>query len=197
MALVAERWGLISELQDYAKSTQQPIWGTCAGLIFLADKATNMKQGGQALIGGLDVTVSRNFFGAQINSFETRLPAPACLVDDQGADQEKDFRALFIRAPAITEVGEGVDVLASYALSPQEKAEDPQRPESVIVAVRSGNLLATSFHPELVDDVRWHALFVKMVRDAMAKAPAKDAAEQGNGFESVPCPRKPRDLPKH
>jgi 5'-phosphate synthase pdxT subunit len=97
-ALVAERWGLIPELQSFANGGR-PIWGTCAGMIFLAERAeggreqevdvdlqlsyapvhllyAGQKKGGQALLGGLDITVSRNFFGAQINSFETMLPAP-------------------------------------------------------------------------------------------------------------------------
>ncbi|GFH31365.1 uncharacterized protein HaLaN_30395, partial [Haematococcus lacustris] len=74
-ALVAQRWGLIPELQSFA-SAGRPIWGTCAGMIFLAERAEGQKKGGQALLGGLDITVSRNFFGAQINSFETQLSAP-------------------------------------------------------------------------------------------------------------------------
>lgn len=116
MALIAERWGLIPELRSFAKEGR-PIWGTCAGLIFLADRAsgvlcrlaadacmnsaqsckhgeahlvtathkqdpcthTGQKEGGQALLGGLDCSVHRNFFGAQINSFETQLPSPAAL----------------------------------------------------------------------------------------------------------------------
>jgi len=83
MANVAERWGLIEELRAF-HSKGKPIWGTCAGLIFLAkDIGSGAKQGGQKLIGGLDVTVNRNFFGAQINSFETYIPAPDCLPDAQ------------------------------------------------------------------------------------------------------------------
>lgn len=286
MALVAERWGLIPELRQFA-AQQRPIWGTCAGLIFLADRASGglsrwparrtgggggrsrqplraglaqehaaavwslraaccfrvgpslppasqptpqavprhlaapaagMKEGGQALLGGLDCTVQRNFFGAQINSFETQLPAPACL--PRSADPSETFRALFIRAPAITETGPGaaccavpccaelccaasccaawwpvacgalgrqplapagmplfccgrplcaclacgasslapwclplplwsagVEVLAEYCLSEGERAQ--QQRDSVAVAVRSGPLMATAFHPEL------------------------------------------------
>lgn len=200
MALVAQRWGLIPELQSYAGSNR-PIWGTCAGLIFLAERATNQKQGGQALLGGLDVQVARNFFGSQINSFETWLPAPKCLAEVQGcassgapAPNTDVFRALFIRAPAITEAGPEVEVLAAYTLSPAELAENPDHPLSVIVAVRSGALLATSFHPELVDDLRWHALFVKMVQEDLKNSPPSKALVKSD----IACAsRKPRDLPKH
>ena len=134
MALVAERWGLIPELREFA-AQHRPVWGTCAGAIFLAEKATGMhsgpfsshltlwllckaarpklcslaqpvilqparllsgtKAGGQALLGGLDCTVHRNFFGAQIRSFVTKLKAPACM-RDFGPELE-DFRAVFIR----------------------------------------------------------------------------------------------------
>lgn len=116
MALVAERWGLIPELRQFSAGGK-PVWGTCAGLIFLADRATSMKEGGQVLLGGLDCLVQRNFFGAQINSFETALPAPPCLRQQAtpaqqpgaaaGAAPADTFRAMFIRAPAITEAGPG------------------------------------------------------------------------------------------
>lgn len=181
MALVAERWGLIPELKAFAAS-DRPIWGTCAGLIFLANRASGQKSGGQALLGGLDCNVHRNFFGAQINSFEARLPSPACLPPKDLSNENsrpEPFRAIFIRAPAITEVGSGVEVLAEYNLTESEKeavmndqAYGHGRAETLdraIVAVRQGRLLATSFHPELTDDVRWHKMFVDMVRDYMQK----------------------------
>eukprot|EP00879_Flechtneria_rotunda_P019332 GHRR01020304.1.p1 GENE.GHRR01020304.1~~GHRR01020304.1.p1 ORF type:complete len:170 (+),score=48.23 GHRR01020304.1:269-778(+) len=101
MALVAEQWGLIPELQSFAKAGK-PVWGTCAGMIFLAERAEGQKKGGQALLGGLDICVSRNFFGAQINSFETQLPAHQQL---QQYGSDSTFRAVFIRAPAVVEAG--------------------------------------------------------------------------------------------
>ncbi|KAJ9526110.1 hypothetical protein QJQ45_009565 [Haematococcus lacustris] len=162
-ALVAQRWGLIPELQSFA-SAGRPIWGTCAGMIFLAERAEGQKKGGQALLGGLDITVSRNFFGAQINSFETQLSAPQELKSFGGPDT---FRAVFIRAPAVLEAGPQVQPLASYKLSPEEQAGAEGRQE-VVVAVRSGVLLATAFHPELTTDLRWHQLFVEMVRSHVA-----------------------------
>eukprot|EP00124_Ichthyophonus_hoferi_P002075 Ihof_evm9s129 gene=Ihof_evmTU9s129 len=94
MALVAERWGLMEPLREFAK--KKPVWGTCAGLIFLADKALNTKEGGQKLIGGIDILVSRNHFGSQLNSFETYITCPAL--------GENPFHAVFIRAPVVISV---------------------------------------------------------------------------------------------
>lgn len=192
MALVAERWGLIPELRAFAAS-QRPIWGTCAGLIFLANRASGMKEGGQALLGGLDCMVQRNFFGAQINSFETQLPAPQCL--PRGSDASDTFRAVFIRAPAITETGPGVEVLAEYRLTAEERAAQGQ--DSVVVAVRSGPLMATAFHPELTQDSRWHELFVQMVQQHAADvAAAAAAAPAPDPFAKLGrAPNRPADLP--
>jgi 5'-phosphate synthase pdxT subunit len=160
MALIAERWGLLPALQKFA-ADGKPMWGTCAGLIFLANRATGMKEGGQALIGGIDCFVHRNFFGAQINSFEAMLPTPACIARE---GEDPAFRAVFIRAPAITEVGPSVKVLATYTLTKEELRRTEGR-ESVIIAVQSNNLMATSFHPELTADSRWHRYFVELVRN--------------------------------
>eukprot|EP00887_Chlorella_sp_A99_P003479 scaffold7.g3479.t1 len=188
MALVAERWGLIPELQGFA-AQGRPIWGTCAGLIFLANRATGMKEGGQALLGGLDCMVHRNFFGAQINSFETQLPAPACLRAAPAAGgangtpaaavDPATFRAVFIRAPAITEAGPGVEVLAEYRLTPEEAAA--QGRDAVIVA-----------------DTRWHELFVEMVRRQQATAAEQQATEQQQldlYAKLGRAPNRPADLP--
>lgn len=149
MGLVAERWGLVAPLKAWVQSGK-PTWGTCAGMILLAARATGQKAGGQPLIGGLDVTVNRNYFGRQADSFETWLTVPVL--------GDPPIRAVFIRAPAIVETGAGVDVLATTT----GRAGEP-----VVVAVRQGPLLATAFHPELTDDLRWHAYFVSHVmRDA-------------------------------
>jgi len=144
MGLVAERWGLVEPLRAWVRSGW-PTWGTCAGMIMLSDRAIGQKEGGQTLVGGLDVTVNRNYFGRQNESFETWLIVPVL----GGAP----IRAVFIRAPAIVETGSAVEVLATV----------PGRGEDVIAAVRQGNILATAFHPELTDDLRWHALFLAMV----------------------------------
>ncbi|MCB0142641.1 MAG: pyridoxal 5'-phosphate synthase glutaminase subunit PdxT, partial [Caldilineaceae bacterium] len=114
--------------------------------ILLAERATGQKRGGQTLLGGLDVTVNRNYFGRQVDSFETDLPVPML--------GDVPFPAIFIRAPAIAEAGPTVEVLAQVTAS---------NGETVIVAVRQGALLATAFHPELTQDTRWHELFLEMV----------------------------------
>jgi pyridoxal 5'-phosphate synthase pdxT subunit len=122
-----------------------PAYGTCAGMIMLADQL----EGGvadQETIGGLDVVVRRNAFGRQVDSFEADL-------DVTGLD--RPFHAMFIRAPWVEKVGQDVEVVARVA-----SGEAVGR----IVAVRQANLLATSFHPEITGDHRMHALFVEMVR---------------------------------
>lgn len=149
MGLIAERWGLVEPLRRWVHSGR-PTWGTCAGMILLAEHATGQKQGGQPLLGGLDVTVNRNYFGRQTASFETLLNAPQL--------GEVPFRALFIRAPAITHVDNSAEVLATVHTA---------NGDDVIVAVRQGAILATAFHPELTHDSRWHQLFLAMVKDIM------------------------------
>ncbi|MDE0199085.1 MAG: pyridoxal 5'-phosphate synthase glutaminase subunit PdxT [Caldilineaceae bacterium] len=149
MGLVAERWGLVEPLRRWVHGGR-PTWGTCAGMILLAENATGQKLGGQALIGGLDVTVNRNYFGRQVDSFEADLDVPAL--------GGTPFHAVFIRAPAITAVAENVETLATVA-SLRDEAEP------VIAAVRKGPILATAFHPELTDDLRWHRYFVEIVNE--------------------------------
>jgi hypothetical protein len=109
------------------------------------------KEGGQSLLQCMKVHVSRNFFGAQIASFEQHLPAHDELkVFGEGST----YRAVFIRAPAILSVNsEEVTVLSEYTLSPEERVRSGR--ESVIVAAESGTMLATAFHPELTEDTRW------------------------------------------
>jgi pyridoxal 5'-phosphate synthase pdxT subunit len=145
MGLIAERWGLVEPLRRWVHDGH-PTWGTCAGMILLAERATGQKQGGQQLLGGLDVTVNRNYFGRQVDSFEADLTVPQL-----GA---APVHAVFIRAPAITAVGEQAEALATY--------HTPAGAD-VIVAVRQGPILATAFHPELTADLRWHELFLQMV----------------------------------
>ncbi|MBI1295228.1 pyridoxal 5'-phosphate synthase glutaminase subunit PdxT [bacterium] len=146
MALIAERWGMIEPLRRWVHSGR-PTWGTCAGMILLAEQATGQKQGGQALIGGLDVTVNRNYFGRQVDSFEIELTVKAF--------GDHPFHAVFIRAPAITAVAPHVEVLAEI-----QPAGDSNQ---VAVAARQGTILATAFHPELTQDHRWHQMFAEMV----------------------------------
>jgi len=123
-----------------------PVYGTCAGLIMLADTVAGAIVGQQSL-GGLDVVVRRNAFGSQLESFETDLDVPAL--------GGPPVHAVFIRAPVVESVGADVDVLA--------RLDDGR-----IVAVEQGPLLATSFHPEVGGDDRFHRRFLQKVTKAAA-----------------------------
>jgi 5'-phosphate synthase pdxT subunit len=130
------RIGLDAALKDFAESGS-PIMGTCAGMILLARK---VDEGGQPLLGLMDIVVRRNAFGRQVDSFEQDL-------DIAGFNGVK-FRGVFIRAPYIVEAGRGVEVLAEV--------------EGKGVLARQGKLIAAAFHPELTDDMRLHKLFVDL-----------------------------------
>ncbi|KAG5181717.1 class I glutamine amidotransferase-like protein [Tribonema minus] len=200
MALIGERWGVFPQLREWV-ATGRPVWGTCAGMILLSNEALMQKEGGQALVGGLDVEICRNYFGSQISSFEQPIDTTLLGLTKEecaGTDVEKPYPAVFIRAPAILSVaGEGVSILAKVRALPCSKARlaleaslnapaaSPERsakrqrlepyltpseelPE-VIVAAKKDNILVTAFHPELTADKRWHAYFLKMVREAQTK----------------------------
>ncbi|KAJ3241658.1 hypothetical protein HDU78_001729 [Chytriomyces hyalinus] len=160
MAIILEREaGLRNGLKQWVQDGK-PIWGTCAGLIMLADTITSTKKGGQTQIGGLRVTVQRNAFGRQSDSFEVPLSIPA--IESYGANLEGSLAlpGVFIRAPVIESVhDEGVVVVARL-----QGREDGK--EGEIVAVKQGNVLGSSFHPELTSDVRFHRYFVDICRDA-------------------------------
>ncbi len=129
-----------------------PAYGSCAGMIMLASKILDTRADARHL-DALDVTVRRNAFGRQVESFETDLQF-AGITDLPGADP---MRAVFIRAPWVESVGEGVDVLATVPDGPAAGR---------VVAVRQQNVLATSFHPEVTGDHRVHRFFVDMVSAA-------------------------------
>ena len=135
MRKLIDRWELREPILDFA-ATGAPIFGTCAGMIILANEIA----GGEApVLPLLDVTVQRNAFGRQLDSFETQLSVPGL-----GAEP---VHAVFIRAPVIERIGPSVEVMA-------------QLPDGRIVAVREGNVMATSFHPELAGETRFHQLVV-------------------------------------
>ncbi|CAL1398063.1 unnamed protein product [Linum trigynum] len=171
MAKLAEYHNMFPALREFVKMGK-PVWGTCAGLIFLADKAVGQKLGGQELVGGLDCTVNRNYFGSQIQSFEAELAVPKIVSQEGGPET---FRGVFIRAPAVLEVGPGVEVLAEYPVPSanvlysssgvQIQEENAVPEKKVIVAVKQGNILGTAFHPELTGDTRWHTYFLKMANE--------------------------------
>lgn len=136
---LAEHYGFIPKLRERA-AEGMAIWGTCAGAIFIARDVPGHPH---PLAGLMDMTVRRNAFGRQLDSFEADLDVPAL--------GPEPFHAVFIRAPLIEKVGGGVDVLSALD-------------DGTIVAARQGNLLATSFHPELTHDGRFHDYFLKLGR---------------------------------
>jgi 5'-phosphate synthase pdxT subunit len=143
MDKLARAFGLADPLKA-AISSGMPVYGTCAGLIMIADRVLDAIAGQQSL-GGLDISVRRNAFGSQLDSFETDLDIPAL-----GAPP---VHAVFIRAPIVEEAGAGVRTLASLS-------------DGRVVAVEQGNLLGTSFHPEMTGDTRFHEYFLAKVRSA-------------------------------
>lgn len=122
-----------------------PVYGSCAGMIMLANQIVAAKEG-QETFGGIDITVRRNAFGRQIDSFESDVIAPAI--------SNSPIRAVFIRAPWVEKVGKDVEVLATYTGTDGV---------SHAVAVRQGHLLATAFHPEITDDYSVHRYFLEKV----------------------------------
>jgi len=138
-----EEFGLAEPLRKRI-ADGMPAFGSCAGMIMLADRLPDPASGQQTL-GGIDMTVRRNAFGCQVDSFETDL--------DVAGLSGPPYRAVFIRAPWVEDVGPGVEILAT------------EPGTSRIVAVRQGRALATSFHPELTPDWRIHQMFVDMMRE--------------------------------
>ncbi|MCX6407996.1 MAG: pyridoxal 5'-phosphate synthase glutaminase subunit PdxT [Propionibacteriales bacterium] len=130
-----------------------PTFGTCAGMIMLADRIVDGADG-QTTFGGLDVTVRRNAFGRQVDSFEAQVPFTTF---------PDPVHAVFIRAPWVEQVGPDVEVLARVPVVLDAATGDDDERADRIVAVRQGALLATSFHPEVGDDLRLHRLFLDLV----------------------------------
>ena len=136
---LATTYGLMEPLRQFAQ--MYPTWGTCAGMIFLAKELGHNQQ---PILGLMDITVDRNAFGRQVDSFEVQL--------DISVLEGDPFHAVFIRAPVVTQVDDSVDVLSTLA-------------DGRIVATRQKHLLATAFHPELTGDSRLHGYFLKMVKN--------------------------------
>lgn len=147
--LLAE-WSLLQPIRDRVDEGMA-IWGTCAGAILLARDVNDLDREGLRL---MDIVVERNAFGRQVDSFEVHLDVP-----EIGTNP---FRAIFIRAPRILFAGPGVKVLS--------------RLNDAIVAARQDKLLATSFHPELSGDARFHEYFLRMAQEPSATARAAEAA---------------------
>ena len=165
----------------------KPVWGTCAGMIMVADRAEGQKAGGQALIGGLDILVSRNYFGSQSASFEAPLEIAPISLSDSASSGGGDVIVtassslssssssshsllaavsivapigVFIRAPAILQCGVGVVPLA-FVSDPRATADSDKR--RVCVAAASHAIVVTAFHPELSRGTAWHAFFARLV----------------------------------
>jgi 5'-phosphate synthase pdxT subunit len=137
---LAMEYQLLEPLRELAASGV-PLWGTCAGLILLARDVGRE----QPLVGALNVQVNRNAFGRQVDSFEAELKVSVL------TEPERPFRAVFIRAPLVTYIGPGVNVLA--------RLDDTNG----VVAVQQGHVLGTAFHPELTNDDRFHRYFLALV----------------------------------
>jgi 5'-phosphate synthase pdxT subunit len=133
-----KKYGFDVALREFS-AQKKPLFGTCAGMIILAGEIEGQDW---VHLGLMDMKVARNAFGRQRESFEVDLPI---------AGVAEDFRAVFIRAPLIREVGNDVEILSRY--------------KDEIVAARQGHLLCASFHPELTDDKRMHAYFLQMVKE--------------------------------
>lgn len=146
IAKLADRWGLLDPLRAAVRGGL-PAYGSCAGMILLADRLLDAPAD-QQTIGGLDVTVRRNAFGRQVDSFESQVEVAGLAGGP--------VHAVFIRAPWVEEAGPGVQVLGQVSGGPADGR---------IVAVRQGDVLATSFHPELTGDTRMHRFFVDLVRE--------------------------------
>ncbi|HEY8477106.1 MAG TPA: pyridoxal 5'-phosphate synthase glutaminase subunit PdxT [Chloroflexota bacterium] len=140
MTRLARDFDLVEPLQQLVRDGL-PVFGTCAGMILLAREV----DGRPGLLGGLDVSVRRNAFGRQVESFEIDLPVP-----ELGEDP---VRAVFIRAPVVERVGPGVRVLARL-------------PDERVVAVQQGRVIGAAFHPELTPDDRFHRYFVRLAEES-------------------------------
>jgi len=139
---LAHDFKLLEPLRLFSK--EHAVWGTCAGSIFLSKDARRE----QPLLGLMDITVARNAFGRQVDSFEVDLVIPVLKTK---TGENPPFHAIFIRAPLIESVGKDVEVISAL-------------PDARIVAARQGNWLATAFHPELTGDDRLHRYFLEMVK---------------------------------
>ena len=144
MARLMRDYGLTAPLRKLIRSGF-PVMGTCAGMIVLSHKIADV---GAPTLDAMDIKVHRNGFGRQIDSFETLLSIPVI--------GDAPFPAVFIRAPFIEHIGDGVEVLARLS-------------DGTAVAARQGNMLALSFHPELTDDLRLHAYFLDLVRNSVKR----------------------------
>jgi 5'-phosphate synthase pdxT subunit len=146
---LATRFGLMEPLRQFA--AEKGVWGTCAGMIFMAKKVGNGSAGQDPpLLGVMDIEVERNAFGRQVDSFEVGLDVVVF-----GDGDTRPFPAVFIRAPRLVAANEGAQVIARL-------------PDGTAVAAQQGHWLVTSFHPELTEDSRFHQYFLALVGGGLA-----------------------------
>ena len=162
---LTQRWGLIDPIRDFARSGRS-LWGTCAGMIVMAKEVVDGETEQPLLLALMDVTVRRNAFGRQVDSFEADLKAPAL--------GEEPFHAVFIRAPVIERIGDGVDVVARIE-------------GGAVVAAQQGNMLVTAFHPELTKDDRFHRYFLSLSGPATSDAPRNEPEISKEAVQSKGC----------
>ena len=154
---IFRKQGLLDHIKCWMKSKPKKyVWGTCAGLIILAEEIFNEKDGGQCKIGGLDIIVSRNSYGRQRESFEQKINIKSDEIISNNFivknNQSTSFDGIFIRAPKIIEL-KNPDLVMVLA----------ENSNGEIVAVRQDNLMATTFHPELTNDLRFHNYFLELI----------------------------------
>lgn len=176
----------------FVRVHRKPAWGTCAGLILLSESANRTKKGGQELIGGLDVRVNRNHFGRQTESFQAPLDLPfleseqasfpavfirapvveKIMYNQEGAQTGEETVVAPSKPAAAETITREVEVLASLPgraarLANEGKEVNADKDTGDIVAVRQGNVFGTSFHPELTDDARIHAWWLRQVEESV------------------------------
>ncbi|KAI0782336.1 glutamine amidotransferase subunit pdxT [Abortiporus biennis] len=166
IALLARLAGLLDPLHEFKKT--KPIWGTCAGAILLAESVENAKKGGQELLNAISISITRNGWGSQIESFEAPLEVEGL------RESERPFHGIFIRAPVILSLntsltGEPIQIISristgllpsSQTVVPTDEDDTDPRDPRTIVALKQGRHLLTTFHPELTKDNRFHEYFV-------------------------------------
>ncbi|POS83771.1 hypothetical protein EPUL_004363, partial [Erysiphe pulchra] len=193
ISLIAQRTNLLEPLRNFVnyRVSKKPTWGTCAGLILLAEATNGSKEGGQELIGGLDILVNRNHFGRQVESFEAELDVSFLgerIVKDSSsplkpAAAAAPFRAMFIRAPIVEHIlhpnsdapsakhlpdntTTATQSCATITRGPVEvlaRLPSSDTKMGAIVAVKQANIFGTSFHPELTGDIRIHVWWLEQV----------------------------------
>ncbi|PPQ73304.1 hypothetical protein CVT26_015333 [Gymnopilus dilepis] len=161
IALLARLSGVLEPLKEFAKT--KPVWGTCAGAILLSQAVENAKKGGQELLGVMDITIARNGWGSQVESFEAPLEV------DGLRNPEQPFTGVFIRAPVVLKLNPSstsppIKVIAKLSpelLPPSLSSPDHSDEPKIFVALRQGLHFLTTFHPELTEDNRFHEYFVR------------------------------------